>query len=90
MNEAQMKKVREIVGKISSRSAKPDVGGWVEKDYVYLFVKSDKVAWETSDTRLYAIDREGSVAIHRNYAPLQLRDDTLIMSCPGQTSVLSV
>jgi hypothetical protein len=86
MNEAQIKKVREIMGKVGNISDKSEVGSWVEKDCVYLLVKADQAL---RGTRLYAIDREGSVAIHRNYAPMQLRDDTLIMSCPRQGSVYS-
>jgi hypothetical protein len=86
MNEIQMKKVREIMGKITSSSDKPEVGSWIEKDHVYLLVKTEKAS---RATRLYAIDREGSVSVHRNYAPMQLIDDTLIMSCPRQSSAFA-
>ena len=83
MNDAQMKKVREIIQKIEGVQEKHEVGGWVEKDHVYLFVKTEPLEWGPKTASLYAIDRNGKVAVHRNYAPLQLRNDTLIMGCRG-------
>jgi hypothetical protein len=83
MNDAQMKKVREIIQKIDAVPEKHEVGGWVETDHVYLFVKTERIEWGPKDARLYAIDRDGKVAVHRNYAPLELRNNTLIMGCRG-------
>jgi len=81
MNESQLKKVKEIMQKVEAAPRKHEVGGWVEKDHVYLFVKPEYIEQGPRDARLYAIDRSGRVAVHRNYAPLQLRDNTLIMGC---------
>jgi hypothetical protein len=83
MNESQIKKVREIMQKVEAVPHKHEVGGWVEKDHVYLFVKPEKVELGPKNARLYTIDRNGRVAVHRNYAPLQLRNNTLIMGCRG-------
>jgi hypothetical protein len=83
MNDAQTKKVREIVEKFDKAPENHEVGGWVEKDFVYVLVKTNRFDWTGRDTRLYAIDRDGTVAVHLNYAPLKFRHNALIMGCKG-------
>ncbi len=82
MNYAQMKKVRKIIAKVQRMPRHLEIGGWVEKEYVYIFVKAEHFEESGKDARcLFAIDRMGNVAAHHNYAPMELRDDALIMNC---------
>ena len=83
MNDVQINKVREIIQKIEAAPAKHEVGGWVEKDHVYLFVKTEALEWGPKGASLYTIDRNGKVSVHCNYAPLKMRNNTLIMGCRG-------
>ena len=39
MNYAQMKKVRKIIAKVQRMPRHLEIGGWVEKEYVYIFVR---------------------------------------------------
>jgi hypothetical protein len=79
MNDVQMEKVRRIVEKLEAMPAKHDVGCWVENDCVYVAAKAEQA--EVGATAcLYAIDRSGKVSHYRNYSPLQLRNNSLIMT----------
>ena len=79
MNDVQMEKVRRIVEKLESMPAKHDVGCWVENDCVYVAAKTEQD--EVGATAcLYAIDRTGKVSHFRNYSPLHLRNNSLIMT----------
>ncbi len=83
MNDVQAEKVRRIVEKLEAMPAKHDVGCWVENDCVYVAAKTEQA--EVGATAcLYAIDRSGKVSHYRNYSPLHLRNNSLIMTtCAG-------
>lgn len=79
MNKVQTEKVRKIVRKFAAPE-KHEVGSWVEKDHIYVLVRPRSIDQDARHACLFAIDLEGSVKVYRNYAPLQLRNNDLIMS----------
>lgn len=85
MNKVQTEKVRKIVRKIEAMPEKHEVGGWMEKDHIYVLVRPRSVGHDAREACLFAIDPEGDVKVYRNYAPLQMRDNSLIMRVPVTT-----
>jgi hypothetical protein len=83
VNNLQTEKIRRIIRKVQALPEKHDVGGWVEKDHVYVLVKPRSVEHVAHQACLYAIDLDGCVQLYRNYAPLQLHNDNLIMDLAG-------
>lgn len=81
MNKIQMEKVRKIIKKFKSMPEEHEVGGWVEEDHIYLLVRPPSIAHDVRRACLFSIDLDGAVQVYRNYAPLQIRNDSLIMSC---------
>lgn len=83
MNDIQTEKVRRIIRKVQALPEKHEVGGWVEKDNIYIVVKPRSIGHAAHQACLYAIDHDGCVKLYRNYAPLQLRNNDLIMDLAG-------
>ncbi len=79
MNRIQMEKVRKIMRKVKAMPEEHEVGGWVEEDHIYLLVKQPSITEDVRRACLFSIDLDGAVQVYRNYAPLQLRNDSLIM-----------
>ena len=79
MNKVQTEKVRKIVRKMEAMPEKHEVGGWIEKDNIYVLVRPRSNGRDARQACLFAVDPDGHVKVYRNYAPLQLRNDDLIM-----------
>jgi hypothetical protein len=86
MNKVQTEKVRKIVRKMEAMHEKHEVGGWIEKDHIYVLVRPRSIGHDARQACLFAIDLEGHVKVYRNYAPLQLRNDNLFMSMAAETA----
>jgi hypothetical protein len=76
MNKIQTEKVRRIVRNVEAIAQEHEVGGWIEEDRVFVLVL---VPGTDHETRLYSVDTDGTVEVYRNYAPCQLRDNSLVM-----------
>jgi hypothetical protein len=86
MNKVQTEKVRKIVRKMEAMHEKHEVGGWMEKDNIYVLVRPRNNGHDARQACLFAVDIDGHVKVYRNYAPLQLRDNDLIMRMQVETA----